>query len=85
MKSHDPVNHPSHYTSSPAKCQGCGTRIECIDVVQHHNFCLGNAIKYLWRTDLKGHPIENLQKAAWYIDQEIKRRTERSGNPERSE
>ena len=63
----DPVNHPDHYTSHPSG-------IECIEVVQHMNFCLGNAVKYIWRCDLKGDPIENLEKAIWNIQEEIKRR-----------
>jgi hypothetical protein len=70
----DPVNRPTHYTSSDACCPECGKRIECIDVAQHMNFCIGNAVKYLWRVDLKGNAIEDLQKAVWYINQEIERR-----------
>ena len=66
-KAPDVVNHPPHYTSSVSG-------IECIDVVEHMNFCVGNAIKYLWRCDLKDDPIENLRKAIWYIEREIKRR-----------
>jgi len=38
------------------------------------NFCIGNAVKYLWRADMKGNPVEDLRKARWYIDREIKRR-----------
>ena len=38
------------------------------------NFCLGNAIKYIWRADLKHDAIEDLEKAAWYINREIERR-----------
>lgn len=63
----DLVNHPPHYTSHPSG-------VECIDVTQHMNFCLGNAVKYLWRVDDKGDPIENLRKAIWYIECEIQRR-----------
>ena len=64
---HDPVNHPAHYTSHPAN-------IECIQVAEHYNFCIGNAIKYLWRAGLKNQdPIEDLQKAHWYIEREIER------------
>ncbi len=37
------------------------------------SFCLGNAIKYIWRADLKGNAIEDLQKARWYVDREIAR------------
>jgi hypothetical protein len=63
----DPVNHPQHYTGHPSG-------IEAITVTQFFNFCMGNAIKYIWRADSKGKPIEDLEKARWYIEQEIKRR-----------
>ena len=64
----DPVNHPSHYTEHPSG-------IECIEVTEHLSFCVGNAIKYLWRADLKhDDAIEDLKKAAWYINREIERR-----------
>jgi Ni,Fe-hydrogenase III large subunit len=39
------------------------------------NFCLGNAVKYIWRADLKGDAIEDLKKAVWYVNREIERRT----------
>lgn len=68
----DVVNHPEHYTSSEAKCSACGHPIECIDVVRHHGFALGNAIKYLWRAGLKGALLEDLKKARWYITDAIK-------------
>jgi hypothetical protein len=38
------------------------------------NFCLGNAIKYLWRVDGKEAPVQDLEKAIWYIQREIDRR-----------
>jgi len=63
----DLVNHPPHYTSHPSG-------VECIQVVEHMKFCLGNAIKYIWRADLKGNDIEDLEKAAFYIRREIERR-----------
>lgn len=63
----DPVKRPPHYTSH-------ASGVECIDVSEHFNFNLGNVIKYVWRADLKGKPMEDLRKAAWYIDREIKRR-----------
>lgn len=72
---HDAVNHPKHYTSSAAKCSGCGKQIECIDVVRHLPFNVGNAMKYLWRAELKNAPLEDLRKAAWYIADEIERRS----------
>jgi hypothetical protein len=63
----DAVNHPPHYTSHPSG-------IECIEVVEHYGFCIGNAIKYLWRAGLKGDAIEDLKKARWYLDREIQKR-----------
>lgn len=62
----DNVNHPKHYTAHPSG-------VECIEVTEHMNFCVGNAIKYLWRAGLKGEQIEDLRKARWYIDREIAR------------
>ncbi len=62
----DPVNHPQHYTSHPSGA-------ECIEVTRHMNFNLGNAMKYIWRCGDKGKPVEDLQKAIWYLNDEIKR------------
>jgi len=63
----DPVNHPSHYTSDPSG-------IECIQITRHRNFNIGNAIKYLWRAGLKEDAkVQDLRKAIWYIEDEIKR------------
>ena len=70
----DIVSHPAHYTSLGVKCKGCGHDIECIDVVEHMNFNLGNVVKYAWRVDDKDEPIENLRKARQYLDFEIARR-----------
>jgi hypothetical protein len=38
-------------------------------------FNLGNAIKYIWRADLKNDSMEDLRKAEWYIRREIEKRT----------
>lgn len=68
------VDHPLHYNMLPANCDKCGDTIECIEVVRHMNFNLGNAVKYVWRAGWKdGDPIEDLRKARWYLDDEIKR------------
>lgn len=65
---YDKINHPKHYTSHPSG-------IECIEIAQHHNFNVGNAIKYLWRQGLKDgeSSIEDLKKASKYIEFEIER------------
>lgn len=61
------VDHPEHYNRHPSG-------IECIAVVEHMSFNLGNVIKYLWRADHKGQEVEDLQKALWYLQREIERR-----------
>jgi len=64
---HDPVNAPRHYRSHPSG-------VECISVTEHFGFNVGNAIKYLWRAGLKSdNAIEDLRKAAWYVNREIER------------
>lgn len=66
----DNVNHPKHYTSSKAACSNCKESIECIEITRHMSFNIGNAVKYLWRHELKGG-IEDLKKAQWYIKDAI--------------
>lgn len=62
----DPVTKPEHYNSHPSG-------IECIQITEHLSFTIGNAVKYLWRADLKGG-LEDLKKARWYLDREIAKR-----------
>ena len=71
----DAVNHPNHYNSHPSG-------VECITVVEHMSFNVGNAIKYLWRADEKGSPMQDLEKARWYINREIQRRRYAGEDPE---
>jgi hypothetical protein len=62
----DMVNQPPHYTDHPSG-------VECIAITEHMNFCLGNAIKYIWRAGSKGEALEDLKKARWYVEREIAR------------
>ena len=68
------VNHPDHYNSHPSG-------IEAITVIRHMNFNVGNAMKYLWRAGIKDDQrhIEDLQKAIFYINDEINRLKEQNG------
>ena len=59
------VNHPSHYN--------VGT-IETIDYLRSvlgaegcYDFCVGNVLKYVSRAKHKGKPLEDLEKAEWYL------------------
>ena len=63
----DNINHPLHYTSHPSG-------VECIDVAEWMSYNIGNVFKYCWRSGLKTeNPLEDLRKAAWYLDREIER------------
>lgn len=55
----DPVNHPAHYTRG---------QVECITVTAELDFCIGNTVKYVWRFRDKNSPVQDLRKAAWYLD-----------------
>ena len=59
------IDHPKHYN------QG----IEPIDIIESWdlNFSLGNAIKYILRAPYKNNELEDLEKAKWYLEREIKR------------
>jgi hypothetical protein len=65
----DMVNHPSHYTYG---------KIECIEGIQESmsaeafkGYCKGACLKYLWRYERKGKPLEDLKKAQWYLNKLI--------------
>lgn len=65
----DPVNHPAHYG-------GANNPYEAIKVIEawQLGFCLGNAVKYISRAGKKGSAVEDLRKAAWYLNREIESR-----------
>ncbi|HUS37329.1 MAG TPA: DUF3310 domain-containing protein [Verrucomicrobiae bacterium] len=62
----DSISHPAHYNAG---------RIEVIDAIEDWqlNFHLGNVVKYVARAERKGHVLEDLQKARWYLDRQIQR------------
>jgi hypothetical protein len=60
------INHPKHYNLHPSK-------VECIDVVEHMYFNIGNAFKYIYRgwNQLKTNTNHDLEKSIWYLNREI--------------
>lgn len=69
----DLVNHPPHYIKHPSG-------VECIQITEHFNFCLGNTMKYIWRAGLKEgtNELQDLKKAQFYLNREIERRERNS-------
>lgn len=67
MSAPDMVNRPPHYTQHPSG-------VQCIEITRHMGFNLGNALKYIWRSDLKGNAIEDLEKAIFYLIDEVEKR-----------
>ncbi len=67
MSEKEQVNHPDHYG-------GEDNPYEAIKVIEAWNlgFNLGNAVKYISRSEKKGSRVEDLKKAAWYLDRQIK-------------
>jgi hypothetical protein len=65
---YDSVNNPAHYTDGG---------IETIDFIEAKklNYHLGNAVKYISRAGKKSNKVEDLKKAIWYIEREIKNET----------
>ena len=63
----DEVNHPKRYNHG---------KYECIDIIEdlNLNFCLGSALKYIWRLGEKNDEINELEKAVWYLQREIQTR-----------
>jgi len=68
-KTSDPVMKPDHYNN------GAIEAIEAIKASMPENefrgYLKGNALKYLWRYDYKGKPVEDLRKCKWYVDRLI--------------
>jgi hypothetical protein len=65
----DVVNSPPHYKSGG---------IEAIEGIEasmepeaYAGYLKGNIMKYMWRYERKGKPIEDLKKARWYLDRLI--------------
>ena len=61
-KESEQVNHPSHYNKGS---------VECIDIIENWPFNIASAVKYLWRYMDKGNPVQDLNKAVWYLQREI--------------
>jgi len=64
----DNVNHPAHYNTG---------KIEVYDFIEDKelNYCRGNVVKYIARAGIKNKEteVEDLKKALWYLNKEIKR------------
>ena len=61
----DNVNHPNHYVKGEIECIDC-IKSAIVGKVGIEAFCVGNAIKYLFRYEEK-NGIEDVKKARWYL------------------
>lgn len=78
MSEHDAVHHPKHYTSHPSG-------YECLDITRDLAFCLGNAVKYCWRSDLKHDSgLEDLRKARFYLNDHVEHGRPTTGREEQA-
>ena len=64
----DVVNHPMHYETGKFECIDVMVETQGIQAVK--DFCLCNALKYLYRHKKK-NGIEDIKKAGWYIQKFI--------------
>lgn len=62
------VDHPPHYNAHPSQ-------VECIDLAEVLSFNVGSAFKYVFRRDDKVNPVQDLEKAKWYLNRELDRLT----------
>lgn len=60
----DMINHPPHYTEHPSG-------VEVIEFTRLHCFSVGSAVKYIMRRDKKDDPLDNLNKACWFLKDAI--------------
>lgn len=72
---HDEIKKAAHYNEHPSG-------VECIRIVRHMGFNLGNVVKYIWRADFKGYDLKDLEKAMYYLKDEIKKRKKAANEPQ---
>lgn len=65
----DNVQHPTHYTQGEIECIDC-IKAATVNKTGIEAFCVGNAIKYLFRYENK-NDLEDVHKAQWYINRLI--------------
>lgn len=76
-RKHDEVHAPRWYTGVPFFCGSCGETVEPLTISQHLSFPLGSVLKYCVRAGVKDTSdfgIQDLEKAKFYIDTEIRLR-----------
>ena len=62
----DKVNRPSHYIAGKVECID-GIQAACVGLAGFEGYCVGSALKYLWRWKHK-NGLEDLRKARWFLD-----------------
>lgn len=70
QQENDMVHHPKHYNTKSLECKDV-IKIMCEGLQGNKAYLMGAVIKYLYRFENKGKPIEDLNKAKTYIDMMI--------------
>ena len=66
----DNVNSPSHYKHG--KKETIDVIRDCMESDEYHGYLKGNVLKYVSRYKFKGEPLQDLEKAQWYLNRLIK-------------
>ena len=69
-RKHDNVHSPSHYMHG--KKETIDVIRDCMENDEYHGYLKGNVLKYVSRYKFKGEPLEDLQKAQWYLNRLVK-------------
>jgi len=69
-RKHNNVHSPSHYMHG--KKETIDVIRDCMESDEYHGYLKGNVLKYVSRYKCKGEPLEDLQKANWYLNRLLK-------------
>ena len=69
-RKHNNVHSPSHYMHG--KKETIDVIRDCMESDEYHGYLKGNVLKYVSRYKFKGEPLQDLEKAQWYLNRLIK-------------
>ena len=69
-RKHNNVHSPSHYMHG--KKETIDVIRDCMENDEYHGYLKGNVLKYVSRYKFKGEPLQDLEKAQWYLNRLVK-------------